>query len=364
MIAERISGLQALRAIAAGYVLLFHLIPAAGLVEMWPRMASFSRWGFVGVDLFFVLSGFVMWHSTTSRVGKSASCQFLALRFARIFSGYWPMLAIAMLVFLVIAPQALSDKNILGSVLLLDVDDTHLLISVAWSLSYELYFYCLFAILIVLNPSSRIVAIAVVFLAVVVFNYLLVSLCPKCLSGGSGDGYFLFSPFVGEFLLGSLVSWAYGRTARYSRLAFSEVVLALLIVAAGIWMEVGDGKLPEQQIDRLISFGVASAGLVYAVAVIGSRIHWPRWIVAMGDRSYALYLGHPLLITVASVSSIFPLDAFSHRWHGMVAIILFVGVALGFAHGYHLSLERPLYRKLRHLLKAGLIASDRPDGRK
>jgi peptidoglycan/LPS O-acetylase OafA/YrhL len=147
-------------------------------------------------------------------------------------------------------------------------------------------------------------------------------------------------------------------------LAFFAVVLALLIIAACISMEVEGGKLPEQQIHRLVSLGVASAGLVYVVAVIGPRINWPGWIVALGDRSYALYLGHPVLITVASVSGIFPLNAVSDRLYGIEVSLLFVGVALGFAHGYHMTLERPLYQKLRHLLKIGLIASDRPDGGK
>jgi peptidoglycan/LPS O-acetylase OafA/YrhL len=351
LIPDRIPGLQMLRGLAAGYVLLFHLVPAAGLSEGWPRLASFARWGFSGVDLFFVLSGFVMWHSTTEKVGLLASRQFLALRFARIFSGYWPVLAITMLVFLAIAPQALRDKNILGSVFLLEVDDTRLVISVAWSLSYELFFYCMFAALILRDPRRRLVLVIAIFLLIVLFNYLLVALCPHCLSGNSGDGYFFFSPFVAEFLLGCLVAALVAKTARNAQLAFPVTVSAIFVLALAAWMGTGHGRLPDLQIDRMVYFGLAAAALVYLVAVTGSRINWPRWSVATGDRSYALYLSHPLMISVASISGIFPLHA-DLRWQAAVTALLFVGVAIGVAHLYYQHIERPLYEKLRRHLRA------------
>lgn len=204
---SRLDGLQALRGIAAGYVL-FHLVPVSGLGAASPALKELARWGFSGVDLFFVLSGFVMWHTTHDESGGAAARRFLQKRFARIYLGYWPWLALTFALFALFAPEALEGKNLIGSLLLLEPDDLRLVVSVAWPLSYELYFYALFAGLL-LRRRARVFLVGLGLPGVAVLNLWLLTCCPNTLSGGATGGGFFFSPFVAEFFAGSLLAIAY-----------------------------------------------------------------------------------------------------------------------------------------------------------
>ena len=346
---SRLDGLQALRGFAAAYVFLFHLIPAAGLGRAFPALGEVARWGFAGVDLFFVLSGFVMWHTTHEKAGSIAARRFLLKRFARIYLGYWPMLAVTGTIFLLLAPEALQGKNLVGSLLLLEPDDLRLVISVAWSLTYELYFYLLFTSLLLFGRTTRLLLIGFGLLAVVAFNLWLLNCCPERLSGGTAEGYFFFSPFVAEFLAGSLLAVAW--RAEYfgierRRLAAMGIALACL----GTWFGVGGGELPAHQVQRLGSFGLAALGLVLTVTALKNWVVWPRWTVALGDQSYSLYLGHPVLLSVATLTGLFASLQGGGRGVllGLIALFL-AGILITFL--YYRAIERPLYRWACDILK-------------
>lgn len=336
---KKLDGLQALRGFAAAYVLLFHLVPVSGLGEMYPWLKALARWGFAGVDLFFVLSGFVMWHTTCDKQGGVAARRFLLKRFARIYLGYWPWLAMAMAAFLLVAPEVLADKNLFGSLLLLEIDDRRLVISVAWSLAFELYFYAVFGIMLPFGRGTRLRLVAGGLAGVTLFNLALLAWWPARLGGDAGEGFFFLSPFVAEFLAGSVLAAAwradFGGLAR-TPLAISGVALA----CAGVWTAVAPGELPAHQVQRLGSFGLASCGLILAAVALERRWRWPRWTVALGDCSYALYLGHPLLLSLATLGGLFALP------RGATPVALAVaGAAIGAAFLYYRHIELPLYRR-------------------
>ena len=343
---KRLDGLQALRGFAAAYVLLFHLVPVSGLGEAYPWLKESARWGFAGVDLFFVLSGFVMWHTTAEKRGGAAARRFLLKRGARIYLGYWPWLALTLALFLLLAPQALADKNLIGSLLLLEIDDRKLIVSVAWSLVFELYFYALFAALLLLDRAVRLRLTLLGLAGVLAFNLALLKGWPSTLSGGADEGYFFFSPFVVEFLSGSLVAAAwragFGGLPRVAAMT-AGIVLAVL----GAWLGVRGGALPAHQVERLGSFGLAAAGLILAVAALETRLRWPRWTVALGDASYALYLGHPLLLSLATLG-----NAFAFPPGKEAAALALAAAAVGAALLAYRFIERPLYVRACARIKA------------
>ena len=335
---KKLDGLQALRGFAAAYVLLFHLVPVSGLGEAFPALRAVARWGFAGVDLFFVLSGFVMWHTTIDRSGSGAARTFLLKRCARIYLGYWPWLALALALFALLAPQALAGKNLIGSLLLLDIDDRRLVISVAWSLVFELYFYALFAVLLLAGRRVRFAGVAAAAIGVALFNLALLAWWPESLAGDAGEGHFFLSPFVAEFFAGSLLAAAW--RADFGGAARLPVALAgLALAVVGAWFGVAGGELPAHQVQRLGSFGLAAAGLILAVAALDARLPWPRWSVALGDSSYALYLGHPLLLSLATLGGWFA------PGRAPIVAAALAAAAIGAAFLYHRCIELPLYRR-------------------
>jgi len=302
----RLDGLQVLRGAAASYVLLFHLAMASGFDAISPAIASVARWGFSGVDLFFVLSGFVIWHGTHDAVGPGTARRFLLRRLARIYLGYWPMLAVAVIMFAILAPQVLSDANLAGSFFLMEPHDRRLLISVSWSLTFELYFYGAFAMLLLVGRGWRLLIVVVVFLAVIATNLALLAWFPGELDGSATEGWFFLSPFVAEFCGGALVAASW-HAAWFPRRRDWFAVAGVAALLLGVWTGVHDGALPTHQIQRLGSFGLAAAGLLMVGVTVEERIRWPRWSVALGNQSYALYLGHPLVMSLLTITGIFPL---------------------------------------------------------
>src|SRR2546423_747067 len=158
----QINGLQALRGIAASAVVFSHAYTRSNLT--WTAQVAHSRlrafhdlvWvGQFGVDLFFVLSGFLMMHLHRDQFGCGASAEFLSRRIVRIVPLYWSLSTIG-LVLLLIQPQLFSFHSsaewrwALGSFLFVpwpnSVGLSAPVLGAGWTLDYEMYFYALFAI--------------------------------------------------------------------------------------------------------------------------------------------------------------------------------------------------------------------------
>ena len=158
--------IQALRAIAALLVFWGHAINAVHLkIE-----ADFPHlYGPFGVDLFFVISGFVMVYSSERLFGQpGAPITFFVRRLARIVPLYW--LATAVLVWFVV-PYA-STKAVLGSLFFAPhIPSEAPLLFVGWTLIFEMFFYAVFAIALLAKRRFAVVAGVTIFL--ICFSVLL-----------------------------------------------------------------------------------------------------------------------------------------------------------------------------------------------
>lgn len=117
-----IQNIQGLRFYAALAVLLFHVssIYQHHNGEIFAAWASaFNPIGRIGVDVFFVISGFVIWTSTSSRHAPKDAAPFALRRIARVFLTYWPALAFAGLVDVFVRGRYLLDYDLLRSITLL-----------------------------------------------------------------------------------------------------------------------------------------------------------------------------------------------------------------------------------------------------
>ena len=148
---KRIDSLQWLRAIAAFWVLVTHVYQQLGLR---PRGYGFSgQWG---VDVFFILSGFIIFYTTKD---GSSWKKFAMKRLLRIFPLYLFCLVLYYVFFHITANTSLTPLQWLENILMMPFGDAigyhSLVVGQAWSTCYELYFYFMIALLLVLGINKR-----------------------------------------------------------------------------------------------------------------------------------------------------------------------------------------------------------------
>lgn len=279
-----IGGLQMLRGVAATLVVLFHLQAGSVNEGYDPGFLIWFKRGEVGVDVFFVISGFVIFHAMQGRQDRGPEW-FLRQRFWRIVPPYWAVLALTLLA---LAGDAVlrgdwsdwpSTGKILVSVLLLPVPDQ--VMAVAWTLTVEGVFYLIFAATFFRWGVRGAVAALVLWSAVVlVLKYAPVSL-PRAF------GLVVYSGAV-EFLFGALIALAFRKGWR------AGAVPALVLGAVGLGLVVAE--IVTFAWGRVWVAGLPSALLVYGMVASGWRM--PTWALVWGESSYLLYLLHLLIFSV------------------------------------------------------------------
>ncbi len=280
-----IGGLQMLRGVAATLVVLFHLQAASVADGHDPGLLGWFQGGEIGVDVFFVLSGFVIFHATQGRADRGADW-FLRQRFWRIVPPYWAVLALTLLA---LAGHAILLGNwaewppfdrIAVSVLLLPLPG-HVM-AIAWTLTVEAIFYLIFAATYFRwGTRAALGALALWSAVALAVKYLHLPVHPWLL-------YTVYSG-VAEFLFGALIALAISRGWRAG--AVPAVILGTLGLAA-----VVSGAVTFSW-GRVWVAGLPSAALVYGLAAVNWRM--PGWTLVWGEASYLLYLLHLLVFSIA-----------------------------------------------------------------
>jgi peptidoglycan/LPS O-acetylase OafA/YrhL len=300
-----IQSLQAGRGLAALAVAMLHSSLAAH--EFGGSFGPYSvlQFGYLGVDFFFVLSGFIIYHST---VGRDRSVADYALaRFRRVYLPYWPVgIAIALL-YLALpgVSEGHRDWSWLPTLTLAPVDAEPAL-SVAWTLKHEILFYVLFGLFYygrMLWLGLAVWAIGIV-LARTHIAFALVNL---------------------EFFFGIIAAMLY----RTERAPWPMLLLAPF--PAILWAAMGADD------SHRVLIGAMFALIVAPVAQLErkGRFNVPAPLVLLGAASYSLYLVHEPLVSVAA-------RLLSGSWP-IFAAAMAAALAGGFA--YHFVIEQRAIRK-------------------
>lgn len=338
-----LNNIQVLRAVAALAVVAHHV-----LAELQARfgLGSFGLLdsvGRAGVDLFFVISGFIMFHATHGT--QQTPVRFWTNRVVRIAPLYWmATLLVAALWLAGLSPFGvgkLDGQDVLASLAFIpDVradGSAYPVLAVGWTLVYEMYFYVLFGLCLLLRSQAMSLGVLAAFFLASWFaliqmsdpsHMLAVYLQPITLEFVAGGALALAWRRLPETLPTAARAWGYGLVG--------VGVIALGPAAAYFGEAINtDGAL------RLAVYG-ATATLVVAGALVLERAGAvscnPR-LLLLGAASYAIYLIHPLGVqyAVAAVAGAGPVLA------GVVAVAM--SITLGIA--LHLRIEAPLLVRLR-----------------
>ena len=289
-----LASLQAGRALAALSVAAFHLSIMMGEERYGgvPVFADATRYGYLGVDYFFVLSGFIIAHVHGRDLGRPERLRpYLAKRFLRVWPIYWLYTAVfAGLVLLHLGSATTLPTTAAGwvsSVSLLRLSAEQPPLAVAWTLFHEAAFYAVFAVAIWRRRVGIAVFAAWMMVCAAGLHYPAVE--DRTPLAVYGAGYNL------DFLLGILASLGSRRcTGRAGAVALALGLAAAAAILAGLYGGAGIPAAP-------LLLGGAFA-LVIAGAVGLERAGWlpvPVLLRRLGDASYTIYLVHIAAIGVA-----------------------------------------------------------------
>lgn len=300
-----------MRALAAIGVVIYHIDY---------RIVGDVHTDFLGVSTFFVLSGFIMCYIT-----KDEADSFLFNRFVRLVPLYW-LLTFARIIIL----SGWGERYAIVRSLFFLPSDQPPIVSVGWTLNFEIYFYTIFAASLWINRLYAPIVAAGTIIGVLTINAFYPELF---LTRYYSHGYICF--FLGGialFYLWQIIpSWLLPRRP--------TAIIGIIVLAFSYAVQIGLSE-PGRWAYSLPIMIVGSA-LIMARAGADFNL---RPLVFLGNASYSLYLSHTL--AMGSIRRIAPelleLARTEAVWFiGMLSFCVLVGIAV------HLAIEKPMLRIFR-----------------
>ena len=347
-IERHFDSVQILRAIAAWTVVYHHYIQVYGVNFTQAIGRGFSRYGSFGVDVFFLISGFIMFQSVRNR--PQTAIHFLFRRITRIVPNYW-FFTTVVLVCCLAAPNTFASwipftlESLVKSLLFIPHQNpsgigANPLLTVGWTLNYEMFFYVLFAICMLIPRKCT------PFAAIV----LLVSLRPL------QQAFPRLLLFLGPF--GTLLSGCY----------LQEFGFGICIGVVHAWCS------PNGQLSRLagVAVGLCSVAFLFAggrrdLAAAGilwgtlcfdanSRQTITKFARHLGNTSYSTYLCHAIVLSAALGLTGKP----TGPWMELAIIAIVTGLTFALAEvSYRLIERRTLISACAHGLAGVGVAKCR-----
>lgn len=343
---NRYYSVQMLRGFAALFVVLSH---SSTIISDKIVQSFWKFWiGSAGVDIFFAISGFVIFIASASEYGKPQKWSvFLWRRLIRIVPLYW-LLTCLKLVILLYDPSIAQHSSVelrhtISSFLFIPAFNAEHkvvpLLQVGWTLSYEMFFYLLFAVTLFLRVRQ------IVWLTVVLLMLSLVNIWRTDEWSAVSS---LFSPLLIEFIFGMWIAFV---TMKGWRMPIKLAYFAVPIMIALIFLTF----LTSEEIAlkyRVILWGVPGALLLLSVIALEKRFNYllSGFPNLLGNASYAIYLVHGFILPLIAIIFI------KLNWHDSVLshyVILLLCMVASTLAGImlHYWIEKPFTGYLRRLLK-------------
>lgn len=279
-----LGSIQLLRAFAAWIVVLHHYIQIFyGFDTKIPIGTFLANYGSIGVDIFFIISGFVIFNSTQKNY--PTPFEFAKQRLFRIIPAYWLFTAIvatSIIYFPHILFYAKYDPVFaLQSMLFIPAPNPSgmgllPLMTVGWTLNYEMAFYTIFFFSLFTPRKALIPSIVI---GIIILQYAIPEL--------GGSFYFYRRPVVYEFLMGIAIAVAYNR----GLLNKIPTPLALLTITASIAAILTRGGVGHDPVWTGIPCALIVASFISLERYAGTF----RAMNRLGDWSYSTYLCHPII---------------------------------------------------------------------
>lgn len=320
--------IQYLRAVAAIAVLIFHAAD---------RMGWRFGVGAAGVDIFFVISGFIMWVIGSRRSPTPAT--FLLRRAERIVPLYW-LVTLALAGTWLVAPRLFphlqpTPRHVVLSLLFVPHADPSGLIAPlvepGWTLTYEVFFYIVFAATLAAPSRWRLAVLTGALASLTALGAVIGSTNPIMQT--------YTHPLLLEFLAGVWIGQAWSRGV-----GLPWWTCMLMLASGVVALGAADLALLDVERWRTVLWGGPAVLIVGGALGLERLGRWPHWRIPklLGDASYSIYLVHGLAIAAAlRIAPAVLGNARAPIFVALVAAGLFGGVVC------YLAVERPLTRALQ-----------------
>lgn len=348
---KKIENIQAIRGVATLFVVFYHIMNTEHkFANSNTILPSFLTIFSSGVDLFFVISGFVI--VTVSR-GKFDSfiemLKFMYNRVTRVYSLYWFYTGLLM-VYFILPPEMFArsheDVDIFRSFLLLPQANLPLLV-VAWTIVHEMYFYSTFAIFLLFS-EKHLTKLLLVWSFFIVVIYFIFHQIPE--NSIAPTVKIITHPLTFEFIGGCIIAKLIFTGTKIRGLTFFIIGIFLLLANYLLAGDVAMDRWP-----RLFFFGLPSLLIIYGSIVVelDSNIKLPDYLRFLGDASYSIYLSHYIVLPI--IGRLWPIII---KWRhidnsgytdNIVAIFVMIVAVLVTGIGSYHFLEKPMLLYTRKL---------------
>lgn len=340
----KLDTLQILRGVAATLVLVSHAMrEVAPIVNEQAAGFAFQKGGQFGVDIFFIISGFIMAYVTYGSLkGSPTASTFLIRRMFRVVPMYWIFTTITV----VISLTASATKNhsetglgyIISSYLFYPAlrEDGHITpaLGVGWTLNYEMFFYVIFATCIAVRGRNAWNLAVLAMVALVCFGTLL----PNAFS----PLWYWTRPILLEFCAGLSLGYCFVRGWRLPTPA-----AAVIVLFGCVWWYIGTSyPNPMDSYMRVEMWGIPAllivSGFMLTRIPIGDLI--PAWLsrlaIRVGDCSYSIYLCHMFIVRILMIGINRTSPAL--RNETVLCVLILVVTSIMFAYLAYRFIEVPL----------------------
>lgn len=338
---QSINTIEVSRGIAALLVVIYHISRhyRSNFGEF--PFGNFTEIGHIGVDFFFVLSGFIIFYVHKKDLNEPQMLMpYVKKRVTRIFPLFWIVFFSTLALVPFVESQTFPNTaNIIWQFFLLPSGMGGLVVGVSWTLQFELLFYVCFGILI-LNKKIGILVLSLWCSAILWVQFI------QDNTVVSPFLRFIFSAYVYQFILGALAAYLTTKIqpTRQSLFVFSGTIIILLMYILERFYGV-DGH---EGLSKII-YGVGFACLIIGLVLYERIFVFKPWRVflVMGKSSYSIYLTHLLISGI--YFKIFIYLGITNLPHATSALLL---IMLTLVTGIYISkyLELPASYKLRMLL--------------
>ncbi|MFH8347988.1 acyltransferase family protein [Streptomyces sp. NPDC018045] len=345
----RLRALDGLRLFAALMVAAYHLGGRGGeTAQAWgssparqfPALHGVFAYGCLGVQIFFVISGFVICMSGWGRSLRA----FIASRVSRLYPAYWVAIVLVTAVFALpwVAFEALGPSDVLTNLTMLQQPlGAKRVLGVCWTLWAEMRFYALFALCVVLPGATR--RRVVLFCA----GWTLAAALAQAAHVTALD--VVLMPRYAPFFVGGIGCYLLHRYGGRDPVAWAVVGVSWLTgqhhAVAGLWHPPSAQAFSYRS--ALVIIAIVTVGFALVVAIALGRMRWAnwRWLTVAGALTYPFYLVHEHLgwVVVRGLHGGLRLPSYA-------AFALTIALMLALAWVLHRWVERPLTPVLKRAI--------------
>ncbi len=326
----QINSVQILRGIAALVVILYHTNHKT--IQLGMQADNVFSWGEIGVDIFFIISGFIMMLVTEKQISK---LKFFKDRVTRIIPAYWTVTLIALIAFL-LAPSLVNssggETGVVQSFTLIKIPyDIKFLVQNGWTLTFEFFFYIILAFFI---NQERVRKLGFSLLAFIIIDMLFATINKDAES-------FLNDPIKYEFIFGASLYLILSGTLREKLTGIAFIIIAALSATSMSFTYT-----------RTIEAGLPA--LIFVLTIISiervliSHKDKVKPMLYLGEISYSLYLVHPFVIQAIAIAA----KKIKYLQNTSVFFLLVIVVSIIASHVFYMIIEKGLTKRIKTLSTA------------